>query len=232
MFEGKRVFVTGAAGALGQAVCHYFVKRGARLVALDYSDDLLIDAFPSQIEEHEYLAVDLTSRVSCNKVLGPSVTGGGVDVLCNIAGGFIMGEQVHETSDTTWEFLMNLNTRSIINTTSVVVPKMLDQGAGKIINVGARAATQGSAAMGLYTASKAAVMRLTESMAAELRERNINVNCIMPGTIDTPKNREGMPDADHAKWVLPAQLASVVGFLASEEAIAVHGAAIPVDGLS
>ena len=232
MFEGKRVFVTGAAGALGQAVSHYFVKRGARLVALDYSDDLLIDAFPSQIEEHEYLAVDLTSRVSCNKVLGPSVTGGGVDVLCNIAGGFIMGEQVHETSDTTWEFLMNLNTRSIINTTSVVVPKMLDQGAGKIINVGARAATQGSAAMGLYTASKAAVMRLTESMAAELRERNINVNCIMPGTIDTPKNREDMPDADHAKWVLPAQLASVVGFLASEEAIAVHGAAIPVDGLS
>ena len=232
MFEGKRVFVTGAAGALGQAVSHYFVKRGARLVALDYSDDLLIDAFPSQIEEHEYLAVDLTSRVSCNKVLGPSVAGGGVDVLCNIAGGFIMGEQVHETSDTTWEFLMNLNTRSIINTTSVVVPKMLDQGAGKIINVGARAATQGSAAMGLYTASKAAVMRLTESMAAELRERNINVNCIMPGTIDTPKNREDMPDADHAKWVLPAQLASVVGFLASEEAIAVHGAAIPVDGLS
>ena len=232
MFEGKRVFVTGAAGALGQAVSHYFVKRGARLVALDYSDDLLIDAFPSQIEEHEYLAVDLTSRVSCNKVLGPSVTGGGVDVLCNIAGGFIMGEQVHETSDTTWEFLMNLNTRSIINTTSVVVPKMLDQGAGKIINVGARAATQGSAAMGLYTASKAAVMRLTESMAAELRERNIDVNCIMPGTIDTPKNREDMPDADHAKWVLPAQLASVVGFLASEEAIAVHGAAIPVDGLS
>ncbi len=70
------------------------------------------------------------------------------------------------------------------------------------------------------------------AMAAELRERNINVNCIMPGTIDTPKNREDMPDADYAKWVLPAQLASVVGFLASEEAIAVHGAAIPVDGLS
>ena len=109
---------------------------------------------------------------------------------------------------------------------------MIGQGGGKIVNVAARAATTGFAMMGAYTASKAAVMRLTESMAAELREKKINVNCIMPGTIDTPRNREDMPDADHSKWVPTAQLASVVGFLASDEAVAVHGAAIPVDGLS
>ena len=144
----------------------------------------------------------------------------------------MMGEQVHETSDDTWDFLMNLNTRSIVNTTSVVVPAMIGQGGGKIINVAARAATQGIATMGVYTASKAAVMRLTEAMAGELREQNINVNCIMPGTIDTPRNRQDMPDADHSKGVPPAQLASVGGFLASEAAIAVHGAAIQVDGLS
>ena len=143
-----------------------------------------------------------------------------------------MGEQVHETSDETWDFLMNLNTRSIINTAAVVVPTMLDQRRGKIINVAARAATQGLASMGLYTASKAAVMRLTEAMASELRDENINVNCIMPGTIDTARNRQDMPDADHSRWVPPAHLANVVGFLASEAAVAVHGAAIPVDGLS
>ena len=109
---------------------------------------------------------------------------------------------------------------------------MINSGGGKIINVAARAATAGVATMGPYTASKAAVMRLTESMALELRGENINVNCIMPGTIDTPRNRQDMPGADHLKWVPTGQLASVVGFLASDAAIAVHGAAIPVDGLS
>lgn len=229
MFTGKTVAVTGAAGALGQAVFEHFAAQGATCMALDYSDELLASAFPSQQPPHRYLAVDLTSRESCVAVLGQL---GNVDVLCNIAGGFMMGEQVHETSDDTWEFLMNLNTRSIINTTAVVVPRMLEGGGGKIVNVAAKAATAGVGLMGVYTASKAAVMRLTEAMASELREQNINVNCIMPGTIDTPRNRADMPDADHSRWVPPSQLASVVGFLASDAAIAVHGAAIPVDGLS
>ena len=232
MFKGKRVVVTGAAGALGKAVFQHFEKGGARLVALDYSDDLLKTTFPDQAGGHEYLALDLTSRSSCEEVLGAVVAIDSVDVLCNIAGGFMMGEQVHETSDATWDFLMNLNTRSIVNTSSVFVPHMVEAGGGKIINVAARAANQGVAAMGVYTASKAAVMRLTEAMASELREKNINVNCIMPGTIDTPRNRQDMPDADYSKWVPPEQLANVVGFLASEAATAIHGASIPVDGLS
>ncbi len=233
MFEGKTVLVTGAAGALGQAVFEHFASRNAQVVALDYSDELLDATFPEKQSQHRYLSVDLTSRGSCEKVIGGLLEElGTVDVLCNIAGGFTMGEAVHETSDQTWDFLFNLNTRSIINTSAVVVPAMLEAGSGKIVNVAARAATAGVALMGTYTASKAAVMRLTESMAAELREKNINVNCIMPGTIDTPRNREDMPGADHSKWVPPAQLASVVGFLASDDAVAVHGAAVPVDGLS
>lgn len=233
MFEGKTVVVTGAAGALGRAVFAHFADRGAAVVALDYSDALLEAAFPNKDARYQYIAVDLTSRESCEAVLGDIIDkNGGIDVLCNVAGGFMMGEAVHETSDKTWDFLLNLNTRSIINTTSVVVPSMQQQGGGKIINIAAKAATQGFAQMGAYTASKAAVMRLTEAMAAELREQHINVNCIMPGTIDTPRNREDMPDADHSKWVPPSQLASVIGFLASEAAAAVHGAAIPVDGLS
>jgi NAD(P)-dependent dehydrogenase (short-subunit alcohol dehydrogenase family) len=233
LFEGKVVVVTGAAGALGRAVFDYFAVQGARLIALDYSRELLGEAFPDQAEPHLYLAVDLTSRESCSAVMGEAAhETGGIDVLCNIAGGFLMGEAVHETSDGTWDFLFNLNTRSIVNTSSAVVPLMLGQGGGKIVNVAAKAAKEGVANMGAYTASKAGVMRLTEAMAGELRDHNINVNCIMPGTIDTPRNRQDMPDADHSRWVPPTQLASVVGFLASEAAVAVHGAAVPVDGLS
>jgi NAD(P)-dependent dehydrogenase (short-subunit alcohol dehydrogenase family) len=109
---------------------------------------------------------------------------------------------------------------------------MLRQGGGRIINVSARAALEGKARMGPYCASKAAVLTLTESLAAEHRLDGINVNCILPGTIDTPQNRAAMPDADFSRWVPPPALADVVVFLASEASRAVTGAAIPVYGKS
>ena len=109
---------------------------------------------------------------------------------------------------------------------------MLEAGGGKIVNVGAFAAQKGAAEMGAYVASKSAVIRLTESMAAELREKNVNVNCVLPTIIDTPENRKAMPAADPRKWVAPEDLANVIVFLASDAARAIHGAAIPVTGLS
>src|SRR5207248_6546357 len=128
---------------------------------------------------------------------------GGIDVLCNIAGGFRMGAPVHETSDKDWNFLFDVNARSVLNMVRAVVPVMLKAGAGKIVNIGAFAAQKGAAQMGAYIAAKSAVIRLTESMAAELRERNINVNCVLPTIIDTPENRKAMPDADPKRWVAP-----------------------------
>ena len=86
--------------------------------------------------------------------------------------------------------------------------------------------------MGAYVASKSAVIRLTETMAAELREKNINVNCVLPTLVDTPENRAAMPDADPRRWVAPQALADVILFLASDAARAIHGAALPVTGLS
>ena len=233
MFTDKRIVVTGGAGALGQSVVHYYVERGARVAIFDYSDEILDAAFKGKDSNNLYIACDLTDRDSCQSAVQSVIKGfGGIDILCNIAGGFIMGEDVHETSDETWDFLFDLNTRSIMNMVSAVVPGLLTRGGGKIVNIAARAATAGAAKMGVYTASKASVMRLTESMALELRGRNINVNCILPGTIDTPRNRQDMPGADHSKWVPPAEIARVIGFLSSDEAAAVHGAGIPVDGLS
>jgi NAD(P)-dependent dehydrogenase (short-subunit alcohol dehydrogenase family) len=113
-----------------------------------------------------------------------------------------------------------------------MVPAMLERGGGKIVNVAAHAAQKGAARMGAYAASKSAVIRLTETMAAELREHNINVNCVLPTIIDTPQNRAEMPKADPRRWVAPADLAQVIVFLASDAARAIHGAALPVSGLS
>ena len=145
---------------------------------------------------------------------------------------FLAGEAVHETTDETWSFLFDLNARSMLNTVRAVVPHMLQAGGGKIVNVGANSALKGVAHMGAYCASKSVVIRLTESMAAELREKKINVNFVLPTTIDTPENRAAMPNADPARWVAPKDLAAVILFLCSQAARAVHGAAIPVSGLS
>jgi NAD(P)-dependent dehydrogenase (short-subunit alcohol dehydrogenase family) len=157
---------------------------------------------------------------------------GAIDVLANIAGGFTMGSRVHETEIKDWDFMLDLNAKSVFMTCRAVIPHMLTPSGGKIINIAARVANEGKAKMAPYSVSKSAVARLTESLAAEYRSDNININCIMPGTIDTPANRRDMPDADYSKWVAPAALADVILFLASDAARAIHGASVPVFGLT
>lgn len=223
-FAGKVVLVTGAAGALGSAVVEHFASKGARMAQLDV---IKLD------NSHFSATLDLTDADACRdavaavqKELGP------IDVLANIAGGFAMGEAVHETSAETWDFLMGLNAHSVLNMARAVVPGMLAHGGGRIINIGAGAGQKGLGRMGAYSASKSVVIRLTESMSEELRAQGINVNCILPSIIDTERNRTDMPDADFNAWVTPAAMAEVVAFLASNAATPIHGAAIPVSGLS
>jgi len=208
----RTVVITGAAGNLGRVVADAFSGLGDKLVLLDAKT-----------------GTDLLDPSSVKAALAKA---GRVDVLCNIAGGFRMGSPVHETTDKDWDFLFDLNARTVLNMSRAVVPIMLKAGGGKIVNVGAFAAQKGVAQMGAYVASKSAVIRLTETMAAELREKNINVNCVLPTIIDTPENRAAMPDADPKRWVAPQDLAKVIVFLASDAARAIHGAAIPVTGLS
>jgi NAD(P)-dependent dehydrogenase (short-subunit alcohol dehydrogenase family) len=156
---------------------------------------------------------------------------GRIDIVCNLAGGFDMGPPVHQTPDELWERMLNVNVRTVLNTARAVVPGMISARYGKIVNVGAASALSGKPNMGAYTAAKSAVIRLTESLSAELRDKGINVNCVLPSIIDTPENRAAMPKADPSRWVSPEQLAEVVLFLASEKSVAIHGAAIPVTGL-
>ena len=106
-----------------------------------------------------------------------------------------MGEPVHETSDATWDFLFDLNARTLLNAARLVVPAMLKSGGGRIVNVGAFAAQKGAAQMGAYCASKSVVIRLTESMAAELRGRGINVKLRAAAPSSTRReNRAAMPE--------------------------------------
>lgn len=122
------------------------------------------------------------------------------------------------------------NARSVFIVSRAVSPHMLQQGYGKIVSVAARPGLKGRPDMAAYSVSKSAVIRLTESMAAELKTAGINVNCILPGTIDTPQNRAAMSEADYSRWVQPEGLADAILYLASDRARAVHGAALPVYG--
>lgn len=235
-FTDQVVVVTGAAGNLGRAAAHAFHAAGARLAVLDRQRDVAEAAFGDSIPEGDtclYVAGDITSEESVNQMVGQVIAYfGRIDVLVNIAGGFTMGPPVHETALKTWDFMLNLNAKSVFLLARAVVPHMLARGRGKIVSTAASVGLKAKANMGAYSVSKSAVIRLTESMAAELQDAGINVNCILPGTIDTPRNRQDMPDADFSKWVQPESLADVILFLASDLARDVHGVAVAVYGRS
>jgi NAD(P)-dependent dehydrogenase (short-subunit alcohol dehydrogenase family) len=232
-FTDRTVMLTGAAGNLGRAVAEAFAARGANLVLVDRRRESLAQAYGAEDERRLFAPADLLDAQQAERAVQAAVERfARIDVLCNLAGGFRMGAAVHETTDADWSFLFDINVRILLHAVRAAVPRMLAGGGGKIVNVAAFAAGKGAAQMGAYAAAKSAVIRLTESMAAELRERNINVNCVLPTIIDTPENRAAMPDADPSRWVAPADLAAVIAFLASDAARVVHGAALPVTGLS
>ena len=231
-FAHRTVVVTGASGHLGRAVAAAFAERGANLALVARRKEQLAEAFATDGPRRLLLAADLLKRDDLARAVATTVERfGSIDVLCNITGAFRMGEPVHELSDATLDFLFDANVRTLVSAAHAVVPVMRAGNGGRIVNVAAFAARKGAALMGAYSAAKSAVVRLTEAMDAELREHRINVNCVLPTIIDTPDNRAAMPRADPAKWVAPQDLANVIAFLASDDARAVHGAALPVTGL-
>jgi NAD(P)-dependent dehydrogenase (short-subunit alcohol dehydrogenase family) len=226
------VVITGAFGALGRAVARAFEARGAQLALLDVAPQP-----PTVVREVlgraplVFGGVDLTDLEATRRVMAATATRfGGIDVLVNIAGGF-QWEKLEDGDPDTWDQLYAMNLRTAVVCCKTALPAMLERGRGRIVNIGAGAAMcRATAGMGAYAASKAGVQRLTESLSEEVKDRGITVNAILPGTIDTPRNRADMPDADFGRWVAPEEIAEVILFLASDAARAVTGAAIPVFG--
>lgn len=235
-FTDRVVVVTGAAGNLGVAVARAFQNARASLALVDRSSDRLPKLFHDLSGSPNHLftpPTDVTDPGSVAVAIAEIVSRfGRIDALVNTAGGYRAGTPLHETSLDDWDFMLNLNARSVFVVCQAVIPQMLRQGQGRIINVASRAALGGDALHAAYSVSKTAVVRLTESMDAELKYQGVNVNCVMPGMIDTPQNRAAMPGADFSKWVAPEAIADVILFLASDGSRAIHGAAIPVYGRS
>jgi NAD(P)-dependent dehydrogenase (short-subunit alcohol dehydrogenase family) len=232
-FTNQIALVTGASGALGRVVARRLLAAGARLVLPDREPEKLRELFPEAGGDAVLAqACDVTDPAAVEALVHAAVERfGRIDMVCNVAGGFRGGQPVHESDVETWDFLMNLNSRAVFLVCRAVVPVLLRGGGGRIVNVASRGALAGDAGVAAYSASKAAVLRLTESLAAELKAQGVRVNAVLPGTIDTAANRAAMPGAETSRWVDPEALADVILFLLSDGARAVHGAAVPVFGL-
>src|SRR5262245_18736876 len=234
--SNRIVLITGAAGSLGSALTRTFQGAGAKLALVDRLDNRLVQLFPDLAASPDYFFPAPTDLTDANSVaLMVEATHRRferIDVLINTAGGYRAGSPLHETPVSDWDLMLGINARSVFLSCRAVIPHMLRQNSGKIVNIGSRAAIDAGANQGAYSASKSAVLRLTESMAAELKTTGINVNCVLPGIIDTPENRSAMPQGQFNEWVTTQDLANVILFLSSDAARAIHGAAVPVYGRS
>jgi NAD(P)-dependent dehydrogenase (short-subunit alcohol dehydrogenase family) len=229
-FSGRVALVTGAAGNLGAAVAEAFHAAGARVALLDRTLALLQARHPAPDARRLLLAADLLDEAAVARAVDATMAAfGGVDIACNVAGGFAMGPPAHETPAETWRAMLDLNLMTAVNVCKAVVPRMIAAGRGSVVNVAAASAVRGQAGMAPYVVAKNAVVRLTESMADELREHGIAVTCVMPTIIDTPQNRAAMPGAGTSRWVPPGAIADAILLLASPAATPMTGVAVRVD---
>jgi NAD(P)-dependent dehydrogenase (short-subunit alcohol dehydrogenase family) len=227
MVEGKVVIITGASGGLGTVVTKAFLDAGARVIGVDRSANHRVPAHPSL--SHFAVQIDNTEAVQAliNDVIG---TYGRVDGVVHLVGGFEGGKRVDETSDETWEKLIAVNLRPAWVLARAVLPAMREARRGAFVAIGSSAALDPVPTLSAYGASKAALISLVRTMAAENRGFGVRANVITPNTMDTPANRAAMPDVDPATWVQPANVASLLLWLISDAGAEVNGAVIPLPG--
>ncbi|MGB6431223.1 MAG: SDR family NAD(P)-dependent oxidoreductase [Candidatus Acidiferrales bacterium] len=236
-FDDKVVLVAGGTGALGREVAMAFLEAGAR-VAVTYQHEEEFAAFVAAAERTgsavpEGASLDVTDLAAVEKYVAElAARYGRLDILVNAVGGYAGGKNVWEAGAADYDRMMTLNFKSGFALAHGVVPVMIRQNRGWIVNVASKAAYGHSPGAALYAASKAAALVLIESLAEEVKPYNINVNSIVPSIFDTAANRRAMPKADFSKWPKPEEIARVVLFLCSEDARLINGAAIPVYGRS
>lgn len=225
--QGKVVLVTGADGGLGKFVTQTFLDAGATVVgtstkiqqsAFSHSRFTAMPARISSLESAQKLVSQITSRFEKLDVLGHTI------------GGFAGGSSVADTDDATFQKMMDVNVNALFHMLRAALPALRQTGSGRIIAIGSRASLEPGAGVGAYGASKAAMVSLIKTVAAENKDAGVRANVILPGTMDTLANRHAMPKADPTKWVHPTSVASLMVWLASDAGNDVNGAVIPVYG--
>ncbi len=235
-FQDKLVIVAGGTGALGRAASVAFLEAGARVIATyrrQEEYDALVASVGAGAGRLGGVTVDVTEETAVKSfVEGVAAQHGRLDVLVNAVGGYAGGKKLWEADPRTYDQMLALNLKAGWVLARAVLPVMIRQNRGWIVNVASKAAYGRSAGAALYAASKAGALALFDSLAEEVKSYNINVNTVVPSIFDTEANRKAMPGADFSKWPKPEDIARVILFLCSEEARVVQGAAVPVYGQS
>lgn len=228
------VLVAGGTGGLGHAVSLAFLADGARVVVTCRAPSELAALKTDAGTREEMLEgdiVDVTDGPAVQRFVDTIVERHGrLDALVNTVGGYAGGVKLWETTPETFTRMLNLNLSSGYLLAHAVVPAMLRQRAGAIVNVAAKAAFDHAAGAGAYAASKAAAVAMIDCLAADLKGTGVRANSVLPSIIDTDANRQAMPGSDFAKWPKPAEIAEVILYLCSPEAGLIHGASVPVFG--
>lgn len=235
-FAGKIVIVAGGTGGLGNAVSRAFLEEGAKVMVPYWKEDEFValkQAAGANVQALEGAAVDVTEERAASEFAGGILSRyGRVDVLVNTVGGYVGGVKLWELETKAFDAMLSLNMRSGYALARAVLPGMLKQKYGAIVNVAAKAALDHGAGASAYAASKAAAVAMMDSLAGDLKGTGVRVNSVLPSIIDTEANRQAMPNADFSVWPKPEEIAQVILFLCSDHASVVHGAALPVYGNS
>jgi NAD(P)-dependent dehydrogenase (short-subunit alcohol dehydrogenase family) len=226
--------VAGGTGGLGRAVSLALLEEGADVV-VTYRQEKEFSALKNDSSGHSSQLtgqpVDVTDESAVRQLVdGVMGKRGHVDILVNSIGAYAGGTRLWETEPKVFDTMLNLNLRAGYVLSRAVVPAMLKQKTGSIVNVASKAAVEHAAGAAAYAASKAAALAMMDSLAEDLRGTGVRANSVLPSIIDTPANRGAMPGADFAKWPKPEEIARVILFLCSDDAKLIHGAAIPVYG--
>ena len=225
--EGKVTLITGAKGGLGSFVTEAFLAAGAKVAGVSRS--IRATDFPHP--EFTAMPAELSSGEAARKLAGDMVTRfGRIDALVHVVGDFAGGARVDDTDDATLEKMLDVNYRAAFFICRAVLPQMRQQGSGRILAVASRQGVEPAPMVGAYSASKAALVSLVRTIALENKDRGISANSVLPGTMDTPRNRAADPQADTSQWVQPSQVAALLLHLASDAAAEITGAAIPIYG--
>ncbi len=231
MFTDKVYIVTGAAGNVGSAVAQLLASRGARIAAVDTVADRLaasVSALPGAGRHLALSEFNLMDAAASQALVAKVVADmGGLAGVATTVGGFAMAK-IEDAGLDQWDLMFNLNVKTTWNIYRAAVPALRAAGGGSLVGIGSAAGLRGSGQLAAYSATKSAVMRLTESLADELWKERIRVNAVLPTTIDTPQNRAAMPDADGSGWVKPSEVAETMAFLLSDAASAISGQLLQV----
>ena len=229
-FSNQVAIVTGGSGNLGRVVVRALHAAGANLVVPDRTRGRMQSLFPDLADAADHYlveGVDVTQFGAMEQLVGYTLKRfGQIDILVNTIGGYRAGMPVYETLPETWDMMLNVNARTVFYACRAIIPTMLERGQGKIVNVGARSALVGGPNEAAYSASKSAVARLTESLAAEIKQHGVNVNAVLPAAMITPEQRQAEPDSG----VTPEEVTEIIMFLCSKSAGVIHGALIPAFG--